>query len=107
MEHHEEWTEQKEQECALNDLERDTEVVYRAHIIRRQEDKLVAGSKEAAAKNLPPERRAAHAERQAGTMPRKDDLSSTSMSATLYPNWVLSRAGKRSSQDMPQPYWTP
>ena len=55
MEHHKEWTEQKEQECALNDLERDTEVVYRAHIIRRQEDKLIADSKEAAAKNLPPE----------------------------------------------------
>ena len=55
MEHHEEWTEQKEQECALNDLERDTEVVYRARIIRRQEDKCIADSKEAAAKNLPPE----------------------------------------------------
>ena len=55
MEHHEEWTEQKKQECALNDLERDTEVVYRARIIRRQEDKLIADSKEAAAKNLPPE----------------------------------------------------
>ena len=27
MEHHKDWTEQKEQECALNDLERDTEVV--------------------------------------------------------------------------------
>ena len=55
MEHQEEWTEQKEQECALNDLERDTEVVYRARIKRRQEDKLVADSKEAAAKDLPPE----------------------------------------------------
>ena len=54
MEHQEEWTEQKEQECTLNDLERDTEVVYRARIIRRQEDKLIADSKEAAAKNLPP-----------------------------------------------------
>ena len=107
MEHHKEWTEQKEQECALNDLERDTEVVYRARIIRRQEDKLIADSKEAAAKNLPPERRAARAERQAGTTPRKDDVSSTSMSATLYPDWVLNRAGKRSSPDMPQPYWTP
>ena len=50
MEHHEEWTEQKEQECALNNLERDTEVMYRARIIRRQEDKLIADSKEAAAK---------------------------------------------------------
>ena len=55
MEHQEEWAEQKEQECALNDLERDTEVVYRARIIRRQGDKLIANSKEAAAKALPPE----------------------------------------------------
>ena len=58
MEHLEEWAKQKEQECALNDLERDTEVVYRARIIRRQEDKLIADSKEAAAKDLPPERQA-------------------------------------------------
>ena len=47
MEHLEEWAEQKEQECALNDLERDTEVVYRAHIIRMQEDKVLTNSKEA------------------------------------------------------------
>ena len=101
MEHHEEWAKQKEQKCALNDLERDTEVVYRACIIRRQEDKLIADSKEAAAKDLPPERRAAHAERQASATSRKDGVSSTSMSATLYPDWVLSRAGKRSSPDTP------
>ena len=107
MEHHEEWTEQKEQECALNNLERDTEVVYRARIIRRQEDKLIADSKEAAMKNLPPERQAAHAERQAGTTPRKDDVSSTSMSTTLYPDWILSQAGKRLSPDTPQPYRMP
>ena len=49
MEHLEEWAEQKEQECTLNDLERDTEVVYRACIIRMQEDKILADSKEAAA----------------------------------------------------------
>ena len=104
MEHLEEWAEQKEQACALNDLERDTEVVYRARIIRRQEDKILANSKEAAAKDLPPERQAARAERQASAMPRKDGVSSTSMSATLYPDWVLSRAGKRMSPDMPQPY---
>ena len=30
-----------------------------------------------------------------------------SMSATLYPDWVLSRAGKRSSPDVPQLYRTP
>ena len=29
------------------------------------------------------------------------------MSATLYPDWVLSRAGKRSSPDTPQLYRTP
>ena len=107
MEHLEEWAEQKEQECALNDLERDTEVVYRAHLIRRQEDKLLTNSKEAAARDLPPERRAAHAERQAGTMPRKYGMSSTSMTTTLYPDWVLSRAGKRMSPDTPQPYQMP
>ena len=107
MEHHDEWTEHKEQECALNDLERDTEVVYRARIKRRQEDKLIADSKEAATKNLPPERRAARAERQAGATPRKNNMSSTSKSATLYPDWVLSRAGKRLSPDTPQPYRTP
>ena len=107
MEHQEEWTEQKEQECTLNDLERDTEVVYRARIIRRQEDKLIADSKEAAVKDLLPERWAARAERQAGATPRKDGLSSMSMSTTLYPDWVLSQAGKRSSPDTPQLYWTP
>ena len=107
MEHQEEWAEQEEQECALNDLERDTEVVYRAHLIRRQEDKLLANSKEAATKDLLPERWVAHAERQAGTTPRKDGVSSTRMSTTLYPDWVLSQAGKRTSPDMPQPYQTP
>ena len=107
MEHLEEWAEQKEQECALNNLERDKEVVYRACIIRMQEDKVLTDSKEAAAKDLPPERWAARAERQAGTMPRKDGMSSTSMSATLYPDWVLSRAGRRTSPDTPQPYRMP
>ena len=29
------------------------------------------------------------------------------MSATLYPNWILSWAGKHTSPDMPQPYRTP
>ena len=55
VEHLEELAEQKEQECTLNDLERDTEVVYRDRIIRRQEDEILADSKEAAAKDLPPE----------------------------------------------------
>ena len=107
MEHQEEWTEQKEQECALNELERDTEVVYRARIIRGQEDKLIADSKEAAAKDLPPKRWVARAVRQAGATPRKDGVSSMSMSTTLYPDWVLSWAGKCSSPDTPQPYRMP
>ena len=107
MEHLEEWAEQKEQDCTLNAIERDTEVVYRARIISRQEEKLLADSKEAAVNNLPPERRVAHAERQASVAPRKDDMSSTSTSATLYLDWVLSRAAKHTSPDMPQPYRTP
>ena len=56
---------------------------------------------------MPPEQRAARAERQAGATPRKDGVSSTSMSTTLYPDWVLSRAGKGTSPDTPQPYRTP
>ena len=40
-------------------------------------------------------------------MPRKDSMSSTSMSTTLYPDWVLSRAGKRTSPDTAQPYRIP
>ena len=56
---------------------------------------------------MPPERRVARTERQAGTTPQKDGVSSTSMSATLYPDWVLSRAGKRTSPDTPQLYRTP
>ena len=107
MEHQEEWAEQKEQECALNDLKRDTEVVYRARLIRRQEDKLLTNSKEAAAKDLPPERRAARVERQAGMTRRKDCMSSTNMSTSLYPDWVLSRAGKCMSPDTPQLYRMP
>ena len=82
-------------------------MVYRACIIRRQEDKVLADSKEAATKDLPPERQTARVERQASAMPRKDGVSSTSMSATLYPYWVLSWAGRRTSPDTPQPYRTP
>ena len=55
LEHLEVWAEQKEEDCVLNDLERDTEVVYRARIIKMQEDKLAADKKEADAKGLLPE----------------------------------------------------
>ena len=40
-------------------------------------------------------------------MPRKDGVSSTSMSTTLYPDLVLSQAGKHKSPDTPQPYRMP
>ena len=40
---------------ALNDLEQDTEAVYRARVIKKQDDKERADSKEAAAQELPPE----------------------------------------------------
>ena len=54
-EHLEVWADQKEEDCTLNDLERDTEVVYRASIIKMQEDKLCVDKKEADAKELPPD----------------------------------------------------
>ena len=72
-----------------------------------QEDKLHADKKEADAKELPPDRQAARTQRQASATLRQDDVSSNSASATLYPNWILSRAGKHTSPDAPQPYWMP
>ena len=55
-EHLEEWEAQKFWAAALNDLEQDTEVVYRARVIKKQDDKAHADSKEAAAQELLPER---------------------------------------------------
>ena len=54
-EHLEEWEAQKFRAAALNDLERDTEAVYRARIIKKQDNKARADSKETAAQELPPE----------------------------------------------------
>ena len=51
----EEWEAQKCWTSTLNDLKRDTEVAYWAHILKRQEDKAIADSKEAAVKELLPE----------------------------------------------------
>ena len=64
-EHHVEWESQKLLMHSLNDLECNTEVVYRERLMKRENDKLVADSREAAAKELLPDRQAAHAERQA------------------------------------------
>ena len=54
-EHLEEWEAQKFRAATLNDLERDTEAVYRAHVIKKQDDKACTNSKDAAAQELPPE----------------------------------------------------
>ena len=64
-EHHVEWEGQKLLMRSLNNLEHNTEVVYREHLMKRKNDRLAANSREDAAKELPPDRQAAHAERQA------------------------------------------
>ena len=106
-EHVEEWEAQKCQMGTLNDLERDTEVIHRARILKRQEDKVIADSKEAATKELPPERQAAHMERQAGATPMKADMTSTSTGAALYPDWIMRSKTKPIGHDTPRQYRTP
>ena len=106
-EHLEEWEAQKFWAAALNDLERDTEAVYRARIIKKQDGKARADSKEAAAQELPPERWAARTERQASTTPTKVDVSSTNAGVPLYPNWIVRNKTKPTGRDVPRPYRAP
>ena len=106
-EHLEEWEAQKCRMTTLNDLEWDIEVVYRARVIKRQDGKACADSKKAAAEELPPEWRAAHAERQACTTPTKVDVSSTNAGVPLYPNWVVRNKTKPTGRDMPRRYRAP
>ena len=54
-EHLEEWEAQKFQAATLNNLKRDTEAVYRARVIKKQDDKAHTNSKEAATQELLPE----------------------------------------------------
>ena len=54
-EHHVEWEGQKLLTRSLNDLERNTEVVYWERLVKRENDKLAADSREAAAKELLPD----------------------------------------------------
>ena len=68
---------------------------------------MIADSKDAAVKELPPERQAAHVERQASTTPTKADATSTSKGAALYPDWMMRSKTKPIGRDMPRPYWTP
>ena len=106
-EHLEEWEAQKFQMAALNDLEWDTEAVYRARVIKRQDDKAPADSKEAEAEELPPEWRVAHAEQQACSTPTKVDMSSTNTGVPLYPNWVMRNKTKPTGHDVPRRYRVP
>ena len=106
-EHHAEWEGQKLLMCSLNDLERNTEVIYRECLMKRENDKLVADSREAAAKELLPDRQAARAERQARATPTNPDVASSSSQADLYPNWVWAPVTKPRGGDQPRPYRMP
>ena len=106
-EHLEEWEAQKFWTGGLNDLERETEVIHRDRVIKRQDDKECADSKEVAAEELPPKRRAAHAERQACATPTKVDMSSTNAGVPLYPNWVVRSKTKPTGHDAPKCYRAP
>ena len=101
-EHLTEWEAQKSQACSLNDLECDTEVIYRARLIKRQDDKDIANSREAASKQLPPEQQAAHAERQARAMRTNLDAAPVRSQAALYPNWVQAWVTKPQGSDPAQ-----
>ena len=81
--------------------------MYRDHVIKRQDNEEHADSKEVAAEELPPERRVAHAERQACTMPTKVDVSSTNAGVPLYPNWVVTSKTKPTGHETPKRYWVP
>ena len=105
--YHAEWEGQKLLTCSLNDLERNTEVIYRERLVKRENDELAANSREAAAKELPPDRQAACAERQARAMPRNPDIASSSSEADLYPNWVRAPVTKPQGDDQPRPYRMP
>ena len=106
-EHHAEWEGQKLLTCSLNNLERNTEVVYQERLVKRENDKLVADSREAAAKELPPDRQAARAERQARAAPTNPDVAPLSSQAALYPNWVRAPVTKPQGGNQPRPYRTP
>ena len=81
--------------------------MYRARIIKKQDDKACADSKEAAAQELLPERRAACMERQASATPTKVDVSFTSTGVPLYPNWIVRNKTKPAGCNTPRPYRVP
>ena len=92
---------------SLNDLEHNTEVVYWECLVKRENDKLMADSREAAVKELPPERQAAHAERQTRAMPTNPDVAPVSSQAALYPNWARAPVTRPQGSDQLRLYRTP
>ena len=75
--------------------------------MKRENDELAANSREAAAKELPPDRQAARTEQQARATPRNLDVASSLSEADLYPNWVRARITKPRGSDQPRPYRMP
>ena len=78
--------------------------VYGERIVKREMDQLVANSREAAMKELLPDRQAA---RQARAMPSNPDVAPVSSQAALYHNWVWVLVTKSRGRDQPRPYRTP
>ena len=106
-EHHTEWEGQKLLMRSLNDRECNIEVVYRERLVKRENDKLVADSREATTKELLPDRQVARAERQARAMSTNPDVAPLSSQAAPYPNWVEAPVTKPQGSDQPRPYRTP
>ena len=75
--------------------------------MKRENDELVADSREAAAIELPPDRQVAHAERQGPAIPMNPDVASSSSQVDLYPNWVQAPVTKPWGGDQPRPYRMP
>ena len=91
----------------LTTLSANTEVIYQECLVKRENDKLVANSREATVKELLPDRQVAHAERQAWATPTNPDIASSSSQADLYPNWVRALITKPRGGDQPRPYRMP
>ena len=70
--------------------------------MKRENDKLVADSREASAKELLPDQQAARAERQARAMSTNPDIAPLSSQAALYPNWVGAPVTKPQGGDQPR-----
>ena len=106
-EHDTEWEGQMLLTHSLNNLKCNTEVVYRECLVMRENDKLVADSREVATKELPPDSQAARAERQARATPTNPDVALLSSQAALYPNWVWAPVAKPQDGNQPRLYRMP